>query len=1244
MVLLGLDTDSRPSEITEGYYSFGKNGLDYIDKTVSNEFGFRKLDVLVVNTIIGIIETGDKAVIFSTDNTISEIGLLDLTTETYVIIVNDSTKTYKFNFNISNPIKGEFQKNFNNELIIVFKDNVQFPKIINVTNNQAITLNDYLLFPSWTKCQIETVVSKGGNVTKGCYIPVLRYIKEGLFTDYFVYGSPCYIGNDNNSQITVKVTNIDSNYDKIQLCFIVINNGITKVVQLDKVNAYQSSIITFNGSYKDELDFETFFAVTPYYTNFKAITQLNDELYLGNLEEYNQNKVDYHMQKASLNAKLKWKSTLIKDVVSNFDTNSDYLSGKYKGFFHQEVYCFFIVGNLRNGRKTKAYIIANDAVVGDALSTSSYSTLGVTGSKYQLEDTIDLNKVNFTEKTGAFGYWENQNEVYPTSNIEGFGNPFVGFSGNKVKHFKTPSHNFCYTNFYADSNLEYGSRYLDILNVFVDSFVIPAEIASEVVSYELCYAKRQQVDITNIGQSLYMLGSNANSQENLTNMTSTGGNFNWDGYGTDGSDNANKNNYMKEKLLRFHSFDMLYYKVAIKPDIIINQLKLVKKIVDDDKQGTISGVVVNGVNVGDAQQSISGVLNDFGDFDKVFYKERSIYMVFDYTLGKEKTTVSGITTLNKARKINNFKFNPNNSYSGDIDNRLAENVYTAELSGVDLTNSANWIVRSNDNTQSFKGTHELVRFPRFETTYLSNLIRVVNDVYNSYYSQTIISTQVANTGSSSAILYNGDCFINYYSFVTFGKRDIFDKANGIDSSNRFIHRFVCESASNINLRYQKIGDIYTNFYPNSNGSWIRNLDKNLEPNNFGYDREFNKLNEQNISIYNPYVSYKYKYPFSIIRSSQLNNTFKTERSWRNFAPLDSFEMPKNYDEIINLQGMGDNLLIHMRNMLFVTRDKGRLGLDNLNIVLGSGNIFEFNPIKVEENNLGIAGTKQDIGLLVSPLGYHFIDNGIPYIYSQGLKSLSNKMSNFFVEYLKTNKNNPLNDDGIIFGYDKKYKRILMSLKNNQNSFTISYSLEKQNWTFFHDYIADMYFHSRTRLYSVKNNKIFINDEGVMGNYYEPDFLDAGTYSKVIHPFFIDIVFKQKEQSTLTSVNWVTDSINSYLKQEVINKNTLTHLTIRNDEQHSGRIFLTGDNWYESKFVKMKDVFSFNNFNNIIVKGIPVNLESILKDYLLRNEITNINWYEIENMFSYYHVVRFEYDNKVNNIILLKEAFVNQENQ
>ena len=201
------------------------------------------------------------------------------------------------------------------------------------------------------------------------------------------------------------------------------------------------------------------------------------------------------MQKASLNAKLKWKSTLIKDVVDNFNTNIDYLAGKYKGFFHQEVYCFYIVGNLKNGRKTKAYIIANDISNNGETNNTNILNNSVSAKKYQVEDTILQSSVNSSNRTGKFGYWENKNEFYPTVNIVGFGNPFQGFSGQNVRHFKTPSHNFCYSNFYTDVNLEYGSKYVDVLNVFVDNFQIPSEIANDIESYELCYAKRNQIDI-----------------------------------------------------------------------------------------------------------------------------------------------------------------------------------------------------------------------------------------------------------------------------------------------------------------------------------------------------------------------------------------------------------------------------------------------------------------------------------------------------------------------------------------------------------------------------------------------------------------------------------------------------------------------------------------------------------------------------------------------------------------------------
>lgn len=1226
--LKGLCTDTRPVDTPEGYYFFGKNGMQgNIDGSTTNEQGFVKLKSKVSLTIIGVVETDSKTVIFSTNNTYSEIGVLDAEKDIYNVIVNDENLDYKFNFNLNNPIKGEFQKDYKNRLIVSWKDNINPPRIINIDNNKNKNIDDYLLFSSWQRCTIESLVSQGGSVIKGCYIPVVRYINEGLYTDYFVYGKPCYVSSTNNSEITLNITNIDKRYNKIQVAFLITNEGITKVIELTPVAVSDNVRITYSGSYESETTLELLFGITPYYTNAKAITQLNDELFLGNLEEYNLDKINYYMQKQALKAKLKWKSSLISNVISTngdgtFISDNDYLSGKYKGLCHQETYAFYIIANLKNGRKTNGYIIANREAILDDLSSSLVGgKVGVVAKKYQIEDTIDFATVDYVNNTGDFGYWENQDETYPEQNIEGFGNPFEELKGKKVRHFRTPSHELCFSNFYNYPDINYGSKELDILSVIVE-FTIPEEIKDQVVSYELCYAKRNQIDITNLGQSLFLVGSKQRNQTGVPfNVTSTGGNFNYNAYGVE--DDANKANFIDDTIMRFHSFDMLQNKLAVKPDILINQLKYKKQL----NFGVYNPPTPN---VNYKLQNIEGIQNDSGDFNTSFYKERSIYQVIDYTnISKSPLLVSSPINNNKARKLANFKFAPNNSYFGDIDNRLLESCYTATLLG----HGVEKLVEEGDATfQTFNGDETNIYFPMFEISYLSNLLRVLNNVFVNFYNQELVSTGVEIKTIISEPIYGGDMFVSDYSFVTYGRRDIYDNVSTPEGSNRFVHRFLCETASNVNLRYQKVGDIYTNFYPKSNGKWIRSLDKSLEPNSFGYDREFNLLLEENITCFNPFAEPQYTHPFRVTRSSPSQRE-KNKRSWRNFSPLDYYEMPKNYGDIINLESLDDKLLIHHRNALFVTREKARLTTDILSVVLGAGDIFEFNPIQALETNLGYGGTTQNNGLIVSPLGYHFIENGKPFIYKNGLKSLTNSMYNFFSKYLTEEEDNTFIGNGITYGYDKNNKRFLISVKskkeNIDTSFTLSYSIEQDNWVFYHDYIADFYFHTKNNLFSIKNNTFYKNSGGKAGVYYD----------EVVNPFIIDVVFRTQEEVTLESVNWITENIKNYLSEnEYLDEfNTLTHISVRNLYQHTGRIELKTTNWWDKNYSKKKNKFNFNHIRNIITRTSNSFVKGVFQNYNLENVKLIDNWYNKDYMESNFFIVRFEYDNNLDSLFCLNEV-------
>lgn len=1240
-VIKGLNLDYRPSDIPEGFSSFTKNGLLWNNRLI-NEKGFDSTNVKLPYEVVGKVDCDVVCVLFMTDNVNSEIGTFDYRDNSYKTVVNDSTLDYKFNFNTGSPLKGEWERNYKSELIVAFKDNINNPRIINIDNNKATDINDYLLFPNKTKCKITYNISNNGNLKKGSYTPVIRYINEGVYTDYFNYGKALSIGNSGNGSIHFTLTNLDKRYKEVELAIIQVNDGVTTVVSVNKRDITDVVKFVYTGTYKYELSLEEVLAVSAHYTIANAIGRYNDEIFLADLEEYNMDRINYYMQKSACDIQLRCKSKLVQDVVgdaeqlsvsdriyssTSFISNLNYLGGAYKTLMHQEVYCFYIRAILKNGITTQGYVIPNRALTtGDREVNANY----INNPKYKVEDTCSIDTDYSGENIINYGVWENQNETYPNKIIGEYGNPFGSLAGQKVRHFKTPSHHYCNSQLYDSiPEANYGASSLDVLLPVIKTYILPPEIEDEIESVELCFAKRDVDNITNLGQSLYLCGAGKYGSTpfptNVKDITSTGGNFHYSGYGIESIDDVLR---FDETFLRFHGFDIMNTNPSAIPTVLVNQIKLQKDLM---KVGGIFGR--------------EGVLNRAEgtgtDFDS-YFKERSFYQIVDYTTGNAVTQdVPNITE--KFRSISKFKRMINNGYTSDFDNRLLEECYVGRLGAkaskyLEINPVTNYPANIEGDTSVYKqtilGESGWIDLPRFEITYLCNIIKTPDDVYINFDNQELIGTGITflSTNGTKVEGIGGDCFISDYSFVTYGKRGFKDTAYEALQGTRFIHRFLCETMGNPNLRYEKTGDMYSYSYPKQDGNWIKDVDKSLEPNRFGYDKEFNKLND-----YEPILPFSlsfeplYTHPYRIIRSSP-NSREKGIKSWQNFAPLDYYELEKQYGRITNITSQDDRLLIHTVRGLFITREKARLDTDVLSVVLGSGDIFDFNPVKVIDFKEGIGGLTHDVSVCHSPLGYMFFDfiHKTPYLFNGSLKSISNACYTFFLEFVKKISNNPLNSEGVIFGYDTVYRRIFLTYKDGDNSFTISYCMDSENWISFHDYIPDVYINGLNKTFSIKNKEIFSHNTGIIGRYYDNN----------VKPFIIDIPFNTDKEVILKSVKWINECVFNQFKGETVNeKETFDTISVRTGLEHSGEVELFRKSWIDKNYSKVGVLYSFDRIRNQVERNNKPFIKSINNNLDYSPIDTIAEWYRKGQLRNNWFIVRLKDNNNSGVNISLNECLI-----
>lgn len=199
------------------------------------------------------------------------------------------------------------------------------------------------------------------------------------------------------------------------------------------------------------------------------------------------------------------------------------------------------------------------------------------------------------------------------------------------------------------------------------------------------------------------------------------------------------------------------------------------------------------------------------------------------------------------------------------------------------------------------------------------------------------------------------------------------------------------------------------------------------------------------------------------------------------------------------------------------------------------------------------------------------------------------------------------------------------------SFTLSWSVVDNNWVFFHDNVPDFYFSTREQLYNLKSGKIFQHNAGPPGVYHDPN---------VIKPFLVDVVFNGDKELTLNTINWITEVLNA--DGSVASFDTLTHITVWNSYQCSGRIALSqtfADLQQEMR--KTVGRWFFNDFRNKLLQDGVAFLQDIFGNFDVKPGVTGeLPWFEQQLLEDNYFIVRFEFDNTTGKQVYLEDVNIN----
>ncbi len=966
----------------------------------------------------------DFLVFSTTPQSSSEIGIVDRN-GLYKTVFNDVA----LKFDIHHPVVGRCYKNYKGERIVTFTDFYNVPRIVNIDRIQDYnTIDKMEMFlnavrPDMTVDVVETI---GGGVETGAYFLILQYeTRDYATTDWFLGYNPAFVINDRHEQrfdtfdgnpsgrnsnkgFKLNIRNVDIDYETINIGYVQVKNGeyfaykvnSLKIAEI-AINYNEINTVVSNTKGKETLTLTEIQKIRAKYRRAKAVEQLEDQLYLGNMVAYK----EPNQQKLVNELTARWHSELVQ-VINNdglvpnngqnketgYRTN-DY-NNKKRGFAHGEIYCFYVRLEYNHGFGDWWLMIGREATTDELLPAAGFDG---EFKKYQIQDTAFAD--SFGTPRGTFGCWINENEQYPKNGTYPTGN---------VRHFKFPTKNYMKKFVYTGSN--YGTTHSSILGFKIGNMDLSKFKDMEgnpAINFQVGYAQRDNANSSTVGQSIVVVNQTYTKENDddfpQTKFVSSGGNWQplvkytsnvlWDASDFNGIDNTHIRTYPPELLVTKNN-----------PDI-----NFIRK---------------------------EYVIRAFQHSKFLHKKKNKRYTVKDYSRGTSQSTMSDPFLF----RIRDSKYIPANVLLEKYDNLLQE-----EYLMLDVENGAN-LLTFQKNGEAINATFW---DNNDEWNCIVTLLSIKKNYYNNFYNQQVVNTGVyGNTLGANGIIWGGDVYqcdmgMNSYGRFTMDttgdveEEEIDHKENGLRVGRKYIQE------SQFNMGFKFILDDkskgYTDYFYWSNYQYLWNMLRDLNANDWvnGYNRDYNVLNNVEFGkIHNYLFDTNYIFPYRVVRSLKQNRESMIN-SWRMVMDEDKYDMPKDMGAIMNLQAIRDAMFIHMEKSLFKTRSRQKLeNTEGEEVNVGFGDLFANEPVPVQDAEFGFLGTQHMFSCMLTPYGYLFADAEKKKWFivgenSKDITALASGVESFFNEHGEIYGDNPYNGNGLTVGYDELYKRLLVTRKYRQ---------------------------------------------------------------------------------------------------------------------------------------------------------------------------------------------------------------------
>lgn len=1098
----GLFTDTHPKDNVEGTWIDGRNKiLSNRYQGVSNEWGFLKLssaynsrtDLLPIGVIV--VTGTSKFIIFSCVlgadgvSEYSEIGYVDADDNFNYTVVIDSTldPNNTLAFSPEKQISGEACLSSNGEIISAFTDNNNSPKVINLSDDFSnFDLKQILMFPESNEGNLVATISSGGTLPVGtCFITSRYKYKDNSYTNYGTISEPIYLtsisenegynelagaetNNSSNKSILLEYTNLDTVFKYLCISLIVVEGGVTKCYNVIELPISSSGNLSFlvTGDNLEETSILELTTKLGKYETVKSITNINKQLVLANSKQ----KKEFKFQKYAGCIELEVKSTLLETIsdVSTTAKSKTYNSEK-SSLMHDEVYAVYVAPLFNDNTLGFLYTIPGREV--DQIQYSS-GNVNHTENENQLISVLkadsDYNDLHLESTTGSdddiiatgnkyfqtrctaiatdidkckTGYWENQNELYPNNDeynstvdydgvtaLTGKDLTNGGAGDVKVRHHRMPDIAWLKKNFYNAED-DYGYNKLDTLNLIVKNLIIPAAYLDLIQGFKFFFAKKTPDNSLILCNDIthYMVKDNTNNDF----LLNSGGNWRT----LDGA-SANNELYMPTttshlERVKCHSIDLIN-SPNINPTYIKQLLRLVYN------KGAY--IFATGAN------TYTGLIDYF---DTSLGAGASSYIDEDYRIKKVTfgQYVPNNTTVSIGGK-NIQNLNSESFYHFLVNIATYSTNYNALVSPL-LTGAVyNGTTKPNITSSVYSTGTILYSLSQYKTDVHLNFDTQTEFIsFTTFLNKNYINNASNYTTSGNYITYNdfnlygGDTILSDNCYTAYGMRWV----NDLDSADvskgvKVMHRFLAPTRNNASFR-NITSNVNSNYYPKIiQQEWLRDIARTNNP-VIAYNSDYSVRNYfEVVECFNLQKPYNYKNPNRIILGTKRTN-LQIFETWKEFLGNEFYELVTSFGEIENIQGLSNGELLIQNQALYKTISRGRIENGINESILGTGDLFQYDPQEISIDKNGLIGTKYMHACKLIPQGYVSIDalkGTITIVGSQvnQITTVESGQHNFFKDWSKVNPDNikgVIDDCPIVYnGYnieiDEFFNRLLVSKK------------------------------------------------------------------------------------------------------------------------------------------------------------------------------------------------------------------------